>query len=75
MKIDLHCHRKYSRNSYLEPETIIEQAIENGLDGVCCIKHHSIDASNPPLTGTLFMNEYPFSCQEDECAKRSRLHS
>ena len=47
MKIDLHCHSKYSYDSYLEPEAIIEQAIENGLDGVCFMEHHSIDASKP----------------------------
>jgi len=45
MKIDLDCHSKYLHDSYLEPETIIEQAIENGLDGVCCMEHHSIGGS------------------------------
>ena len=44
MKIDLDCHSKYSHDSYLEPETIIEPAVETGLDGVCFIEHHSIDA-------------------------------
>jgi histidinol phosphatase-like PHP family hydrolase len=35
MKIDLHCHSKYSGDSHLEPEDVIEQAIKLNLDGVC----------------------------------------
>ncbi len=27
MKIDLHCHTKYSKDNYLEHEELIEQAL------------------------------------------------
>ncbi len=47
MKIDLHCHSKYSHDTYFEPETLIEQAIKMGLDGVCFTEHHSFAASWP----------------------------
>jgi predicted metal-dependent phosphoesterase TrpH len=42
MKIDLHCHTKYSGDNYLEPEELIEQAIEMSLDGVCITEHSSL---------------------------------
>ena len=42
MRIDLHCHSKYSSDNYLEPEELIEQAIKMNLDGVCFTEHHSI---------------------------------
>jgi len=42
MRIDLHCHSKYSADNFLEPEELIEQAIEINLDGVCFTEHHSI---------------------------------
>ncbi len=45
MKIDLHCHSKYSNDNHLEPEVIIEKAYEMGLDGVCFTEHYSVDAS------------------------------
>jgi predicted metal-dependent phosphoesterase TrpH len=35
MKIDLHCHTKYSGDNYLEPEELIEQALKVNLNGVC----------------------------------------
>jgi hypothetical protein len=47
MRIDLHCHSKYSHDSYLEPEELIEQAIKMNLDGVCFTEHHSLTASLP----------------------------
>ncbi len=47
MRIDLHCHSKYSHDSYLEPEELIEQAINMNLDGVCFTEHHSLTASLP----------------------------
>lgn len=47
MKIDLHCHSIYSEDSYLEPGTLIEQALRLGLDGVCFTEHYSLSASNP----------------------------
>jgi len=45
MRIDLHCHSKYSPDNYLEPEELIEQAVERNLDGVCFTEHHSFMAS------------------------------
>lgn len=42
MKIDLHCHTKYSGDNYLEPEELIEQAIKMNLDGVCITEHSSL---------------------------------
>ena len=47
MRIDLHCHTKYSNDSFLEPEELIEQAIQLGLDGVCLTEHHSVIPSWP----------------------------
>ena len=42
MKIDLHCHSKYSADNFLEPEELIGQAIKINLDGVCFTEHHSM---------------------------------
>lgn len=47
MKIDLHCHSKYSHDTYFEPEVLIKQAINMDLDGVCFTEHHSFNASRP----------------------------
>ncbi len=45
MKIDLHCHSRYSNDNFLDPETVIRLAIDRGLDGVCFTEHHSYEAS------------------------------
>jgi predicted metal-dependent phosphoesterase TrpH len=42
MRIDLHCHSKYSTDNHLEPEDVIEQAIKLNLDGVCFAEHYSM---------------------------------
>jgi predicted metal-dependent phosphoesterase TrpH len=42
MRIDLHCHSKYSADNFLEPEELIEQAIRMNLDGVCITEHSSL---------------------------------
>lgn len=47
MKIDLHCHSKYSHDNYFEPEALIEEAAKKGLDGVCFTEHYSVEASWP----------------------------
>lgn len=47
MKIDLHVHTKFSGDSSLEPERLIEKAREVGLDGVCITEHWSYNASKP----------------------------
>jgi predicted metal-dependent phosphoesterase TrpH len=41
MRIDLHCHTKYSHDNYFEPQALVEQAIEMNLDGVCITEHFS----------------------------------
>lgn len=47
MRIDLHCHSKYSGDNHLEPEEVIEQAIKLNLDGVCFAEHYSMMPSWP----------------------------
>lgn len=47
MRIDLHCHSRYSNDNFLEPEEIIDQAIKRNLDGVCFTEHHSLMVSRP----------------------------
>jgi predicted metal-dependent phosphoesterase TrpH len=47
MRIDLHCHSKFSHDSYFEPEALIEEAINKKLDGVCFTEHYSMNASFP----------------------------
>jgi predicted metal-dependent phosphoesterase TrpH len=42
MRIDLHCHTKYSSDSVLEPAEVIEQAIKMNLEGVCFTEHYSM---------------------------------
>ncbi len=49
MRIDLHCHSKYSLDTAFEPEKLIEQAIQMNLDGVCFTEHDSVEASEPVL--------------------------
>lgn len=45
MNIDLHCHSKFSHDTYLEPEALIAAAIDCGLNGVCFTEHYSVAAS------------------------------
>ncbi len=47
MRIDLHCHSKYSLDNSFEPEKLIEQALKLNLDGVCFTEHDSLEASGP----------------------------
>ena len=35
MRIDLHCHSRLSDDNYLEPESVIQEALAKKLDGVC----------------------------------------
>lgn len=42
LKIDLHCHTKYSGDNNLELEELVEQAIRMNLDGVCITEHSSL---------------------------------
>jgi predicted metal-dependent phosphoesterase TrpH len=47
MLIDLHCHSRYSYDNHLEPEDLMDRALELGLDGVCFTEHFSVEASLP----------------------------
>ena len=47
MRIDLHCHSKFSHDGCFEPETLIQEAIRKNLDGVCFTEHYSVKASLP----------------------------
>jgi hypothetical protein len=47
MRIDLHCHSRYSHDNYLDPKDVIEEAVTKGLHGVCFTEHFSVTASLP----------------------------
>lgn len=47
MKIDLHCHTKYSLDNDFEPVQLIREAVEKGLDAICITDHFSVEASQP----------------------------
>ncbi len=47
MKIDLHCHSKYSRDNNFEPLKLINEAVSKGLDGICLTEHDFVNASQP----------------------------
>ena len=42
MRIDLHCHSKYSSDNFLELHELIEQAVKMDLEGVCITEHYSM---------------------------------
>jgi predicted metal-dependent phosphoesterase TrpH len=42
MKYDLHVHTKYSKDGYLDPETIIKTALRKGLSGVAVTDHDTV---------------------------------
>lgn len=60
MKIDLHCHTKYSLDNDFEPEELIAEAIEKGLDGICITDHFSVEASRPVEKIKIPQNFYIF---------------
>ncbi len=45
MKIDLHVHSMNSGDNYTDPEEVVLQAIEHGLDGVAFTEHYFYEAS------------------------------
>jgi hypothetical protein len=47
MKIDLHAHTYYSRDSVLSPIDLVRRARDVGLDGIAVTEHHSVEASEP----------------------------
>ena len=46
-KIDLHIHTSLGGDSLIEPQGLVDRAIEVGLDAVCITEHHSYDLSQP----------------------------
>lgn len=46
-KIDMHIHTRLGGDSAIEPETLVNQARQVGLDGICITEHHSYDLSQP----------------------------
>jgi hypothetical protein len=42
MKFDLHLHTRYSEDSELKPEKIVERAMEEGLDGIAVTDHNTM---------------------------------
>lgn len=46
-KIDLHVHTVLGGDSMIEPEQVVHQARNVGLDAVCITEHHSYDLSHP----------------------------
>jgi predicted metal-dependent phosphoesterase TrpH len=43
MKIDMHVHTKYSRDSNMEPKRILQVARSRGLGGVAVIDHNTLE--------------------------------
>ncbi|MFA5013698.1 MAG: CehA/McbA family metallohydrolase [Candidatus Paceibacterota bacterium] len=44
MKIDLHCHTYYSKDSICSPKSLVDSAIGRGLDGIAITDHNSARA-------------------------------
>ncbi|MDD5013313.1 MAG: PHP domain-containing protein [Candidatus Pacebacteria bacterium] len=44
MKIDMHCHSFYSRDSICSPKLLIDTAIKKGLDGIAITDHNTTKA-------------------------------
>ncbi len=47
MRIDTHCHTKYSYDNWLEPVDLVRRAKALGIDAVCITEHYSYEASAP----------------------------
>jgi len=45
MKIDLHIHSANSGDNFTDPEEVVTQAVERGLDGIAFTEHYSYEAS------------------------------
>lgn len=45
MKLDMHGHTYYSKDSRLRPRTIVERARAMGLDALCITDHNEIDGA------------------------------
>lgn len=44
MKIDMHCHSKYSYDGNSEPIDVLNSAKKKGLDGIAITEHNNIDS-------------------------------
>jgi predicted metal-dependent phosphoesterase TrpH len=56
MKIDLHCHTKYSYDASPSPRKIMEQALKMGLNGVAITDHENTDAWKEALEAAKELN-------------------
>jgi len=45
MRFDLHIHSKYSTDSSLSVDDILERAVRKGLDGIAICDHNTVDGS------------------------------
>lgn len=43
MRYDLHTHSKYSRDGWVEPETLVKTAMKKGLSGIAVTDHNTIE--------------------------------
>jgi predicted metal-dependent phosphoesterase TrpH len=41
-KYDLHCHSKYSRDGWLDPEKMVKIALKKGISGIAITDHNTI---------------------------------
>lgn len=56
MKIDLHCHTKYSYDASPSPKKIMEQALKMGLNGVAVTDHENTKAWNEAIEAAKELN-------------------
>jgi hypothetical protein len=73
-KIDLHVHTRNSGDNDADPEEVVEQAIERGLDGLVFTEHYSYEASQEAErlkekyeNTIMLLRGVEFSAQEGHC--------
>ncbi|HET9199868.1 MAG TPA: PHP domain-containing protein [Dehalococcoidia bacterium] len=45
VRVDMHCHTSYSRDSVIEPEVMSQRYVRSGLHAVCVTDHDTIDGA------------------------------
>jgi predicted metal-dependent phosphoesterase TrpH len=43
MRYDLHTHSKYSKDGWMEPETLVKTAVKKGLAGIAVTDHNTLE--------------------------------
>ncbi len=43
MKIDMHVHTRFSRDSAMDPKELVESAVDKGLDGIAVTDHNTME--------------------------------